>query len=481
MSALALGWLAALPTELLLTIFSFAVQPPIHLDSDDFDELHYPPALLIAFYTHAQAARIRLACVSQEISNIVLPGLYTFVWIHRRGQVRRLAMTLQLHPERAALIKRFDVDTSIGGTRTDAMQASGLDVREIVDAIADSRATHGTLDTIVDRRATYVNVGDPRVQCPALLTRQVEAAGAALRRAYLTAYNDPSHGSWLANLQPLSNASGLQILELDLKLLLPYRAPAPAVATDYFTSGGLYPQLDAVHTLAITLPPNQLASEAALELIARCSIPMLSTLRLFGGVPSMPTPGLLAFLSAHGGNISTLELAAPQTPPSVLTGALANAQVVARAAAEAATLLQTLPSVEYLICGVSRVHALPHPLFTFGHPTVQAIGFKNLETKLRAQHSATVLDHMRDLLPRAGSGRWPQLREMKMLTYTEATMRRLSRSDSEARIVQLFWKRLIGLAEAEGVQILDIWDRRLPARVGHSDRGWNLDGYGVQL
>ena len=371
-----LGTLGVFPNELLMAIIAFTVDPPLPLESQDFDEQVYPPALLLAFYTHTQLARIRLAHVSRAVAALVLPALYGYVWLHRRGHARRLATTLLLHPTRALFIRRLDIDTTLGGHRPDVMQTSGLDVRNVIDAIADARGSlPAGLDTYVDRRATYVNVGDPRVQCPAILTRLVHAAGRVLRRAHLTVYTDPGHGHWMTNLMPLNDAHGLEILELDLGLLLPCELPAATVAEEYIAGGGPVLTLERMRQLEIILPMDSQIANTGLELLARCYFSALTALRLLGGVPGTATTGLLAFLAVHGGRIASLELGEPVAvaPVPFVISSILN---VSRLALNDLATVSALPRLEHLICTVSRVHALPHPLFASGHPTVKTLGFK---------------------------------------------------------------------------------------------------------
>lgn len=373
-TTMSLGTLDRLPLELVLVITALATDPPLSLDAPTFDEKFYPPSLLLAFYTHTQLARLRLARVCQALNALILPLLYRHVWLHRRSHARRLAQTLQAHPLRASWIRRFDADTSAGGQRTDAMQTSGLDIRIIVDALAAAgRASE--LHTFVDRRAVYVNVGDPRVHCPVLLAQIVLACASTLRRVHVTCYTDPGRAHWLANLMPLVAAPALEELAIDAGLSIPndvrmsFKSPRE-VAQDYVGGGGLIPRYPSVKTFEVILPADLWAADVAFEMLALCSMPSVSCIRLSGGVPDTPTASLLHFFQVHGNKVQALELGSPR--PSLHPFLMAATS----SAALQLALPATLPMLHTLICTASRSNILPHSLFAAGHPRVRNIGLK---------------------------------------------------------------------------------------------------------
>ncbi|KAH7096767.1 hypothetical protein BKA62DRAFT_488811 [Auriculariales sp. MPI-PUGE-AT-0066] len=509
----------SLPPELLLPILTLATDPPLPLLDPTFDSRHYPPQLLLQLYTSTQRARLTVALVCKKCAYLVLPKIYAYTWLHRRSQARALARTLQYRPERAAWIRRVDVDTTLGGARVEGMQANGLDLCAIVDAVVSATQVvsssipgheyrPGGIQTLVERRGTYLNVGDPRAALGSLLTRLAVSCVHTLRQVHITAYPEqaahlvdygsesagmrPDRGlavcAWLSQIGPLAAARGLRELEIDLGLLsVEPLSPFDCVSGDSDPAGYVeqyiayalsipappFPTFDRLETLGLDLPADSVARDVAFALLTRCSMPAVDTLRLHG-VPQQPSQPMLDFLHIQGSGVHNLELG-PAIPRSGIFQAYLRSGEGADVRDENAPNLSTvLPALKLVIIGAGCTHSLPHPWFNAGHPSVQIVAFRDLEAKVRAQHSGTVLDQLRPLFPSSGINAWPALKEIRTLTYGDATMRKLPQTDPEARIVQLFWKRLLAQAVKDDIRVTDVWGREVCAPVGEVDRGWNI-------
>lgn len=272
-----------MPAELWLHILALATAVPYDPSALDADPAQYPVEVLVPLYTHAQRTRLALATASRHFCTLALPALYAHIWLHRRAQARRLGQTLGAHPARGAWVRRLDIDCL--ASKTGAMQASALDIKPVIVAAG------AHLRTLLDRRGTYVNVGDSFAHWPAMAER---LDGRNLRRVRMAHYAERTRFASVLAALPREN---LQVLELDLTLLDFVHPDEPGAL-----QGLAFPR---AHALTLVLGAHA-ALETYLPAMATWSFPALRTLRVLGSYA--PTPALRAFFVAHGENVRVLEL-----------------------------------------------------------------------------------------------------------------------------------------------------------------------------
>ncbi|KZV83581.1 hypothetical protein EXIGLDRAFT_728194 [Exidia glandulosa HHB12029] len=444
-----------LPAELWLAILDLATalpHDPLRSDSHlGFEpNLCYPAALLAPIYTRSQATRLALSFTSRHLLQVCLPTVYAYAWLHKRAQARRLALTLDLHPERGAWVRRVDIDCL--AVRNEAMQASALDIKLVLKSCCN-------ITTLLDKRATYVNVGDPLAHWTAMLLPL-----STLRRVRMTHYGERAK---FANvLLSLGSVVGqLEVLEVDLGSMDFVHPDEEALLS--LSSSSMFGDFRSLHTLDIVLSEHVDESDAYLRAFRTWNLPLLSTLRILGRFS--PTLALKAFIQKHGAGVKVLELGRLASSTDAL-----HPQPVFEQGEEEWSVDEVLfPRLEILVCTATRAHNIPHPLVK-GHETLKALWLRNLERKVRDQHSATVLAQLQKVFPVTGGGKFPLLEEqIRSLTYGESPMARMTR-DSEVLILQLFWKRFVEAANKEcpPLRVTDIWGRPVPLRTGEKERGW---------
>lgn len=284
-----------LPAELWLAILDLATalpHDPLRTDAHHLGfepNLCYPAALLAPIYTRSQATRLALSFTSRHLLQVCLPTVYAYAWLHKRAQARRLALTLDLHPQRGAWVRRVDIDCL--AVRNEAMQASALDIKLVLKSCCN-------ITTLLDKRATYVNVGDPLAHWTAMLQPL-----STLRRVRMTHYGERAK---FANvlLSLAGVARGLEVLEIDLGSMDFVHPDEEGLLS--LSSSSMFGDFRSLHTLDIVLSEHVDESDAYLRAFTTWNLPLLSTLRILGRFS--PTPALKAFIQKHGAGVKVLEL-----------------------------------------------------------------------------------------------------------------------------------------------------------------------------
>ncbi|KZV91882.1 hypothetical protein EXIGLDRAFT_769475 [Exidia glandulosa HHB12029] len=277
-----------LPTELWISIFNLAAATPI-----DSHNLTAKPSRSTADYTPAQYAASmdarRVFClICRQLYGPASTLLFRFVWLHKRGQARRLAQALQGRPQLGSLIRRLDVDTS---SNPAAILVSALDVRDIL--------LHTTgLITFIDNCSTYTNVGQHDAQYSAMMPELSSLCRDTLRHLHVSCY--PERRPWTALVEPFTLCPSLHTLEIDFSTNNGSAVQSAATAQ-------LPLHFLELRVLEITLSStHDRAMNQVLSAVAGWSLPRLETMRLLRTIPD--GPGILQIVAAHGARLLRLDL-----------------------------------------------------------------------------------------------------------------------------------------------------------------------------